>query len=308
VLTITATADGTNVELQLASDAAFLEGKGVPASTSSEARFSLNAGDVLQLLGTFGGSTPMPMWGERFTDLSGSLVVADRPVQVIASVPITLYPPEKCCPDHMEEVVLPAEALGQHYVVPQPTAVTGEPLAHYVRFYGNFDATELTYVGEPPTNAPTALDAGQVVEIGPVAQSFEVEGSASFAIGSFLSGGQDVSSSGGDPAFSTIVAVPQFRRQYVFLAPDDYDTSYADILIPEGAKVLLDGQALSGSEESVGSWTLVRERLDAGSGGAHRLESSEPVGLQILGYGHATGYYTPGGLNVKIISDPPVIK
>jgi hypothetical protein len=49
-------------------------------------------------------------------------------------------------------------------------------------------------------------------------------------------------------------------------------------------------------------------KLGAGKGGAHTLESTRPVGLQILGYGANTSYQYPGGLNLKLISIPPVPK
>jgi hypothetical protein len=42
--------------------------------------------------------------------------------------------------------------------------------------------------------------------------------------------------------------------------------------------------------------------------GAHKLSANMPVGLQVMGYGHATSYYYPGGLNLKFIADVPVVK
>jgi hypothetical protein len=48
-----------------------------------------------------------------------------------------------------------------------------------------------------------------------------------------------------------------------------------------------------------------RERLDAGNNGAHHLESMSQVGLQVMGFGLATGYCYPGGLDLKLISPPP---
>jgi hypothetical protein len=52
----------------------------------------------------------------------------------------------------------------------------------------------------------------------------------------------------------------------------------------------------------------VREPLGAASLGVHKLSSDQNVGLQVMGFGHATSYYYPGGLNLKLISKPPVIK
>jgi hypothetical protein len=42
--------------------------------------------------------------------------------------------------------------------------------------------------------------------------------------------------------------------------------------------------------------------------GAHKLTSDQPVGLQVMGFGHATSYYYPGGLNLKFIAEVPVVK
>ena len=62
---------------------------------------------------------------------------------------------------------------------------------------------------------------------------------------------------------------------------------------------------------SIGStgWSIRRIMLSSGPGldGKHRLESTLPVGLQVMGYGWATSYYYPGGLNLSIISEPPPI-
>ena len=112
----------------------------------------------------------------------------------------------------------------------------------------------------------------------------------------------------GDPSLSFEVAVEQFRSTYIFLAPVDYAESYADILVPPGANVTLDGAALTGPSTPIDSgWAVVREPLSTTGTGAHDLESDQPVGLQIMGFGHATSYYTPGGLNLNHIAPPPVV-
>ena len=55
---------------------------------------------------------------------------------------------------------------------------------------------------------------------------------------------------------------------------------------------------------------LAREliALSGTSGGVHTLSTTHDsgVGLQVMGFGHATSYYYPGGLNLKLISAPPV--
>jgi hypothetical protein len=113
----------------------------------------------------------------------------------------------------------------------------------------------------------------------------------------------------GDPDMTMEVTPEQFRRQYTFLAPVDYETNFADILVPMGANVMLDGAALTGAPTAVANgWSIVREPLKADGGGVHKLTADQNIGLQVMGFGHATAYYYPGGLNLKLISKPPVVK
>ncbi len=309
---ITATANGTTVNIALVAGADVEGGTGVPATSGgSTLTLTLNAGDVAQVIGTRGTTYNAPD-----SDLSGSVVSASQPVQIISFNAITDYPSPLQAgngwADHLEETVLPAEALGKHYLVAPPTAPAGNTVGHFVRFYGNRDGTTLTYTGTPPLGAPTTLNAGQVVDLtGPVTTPFEVQGSNELAIASIMMGSQ-VQDPGadprGDPSLTFEVAVEQFRHEYVFLAPADYDVSYADVLVPTGANVTLDGAALSGPATPIGStWSIVRQPLTAGTkNGAHLLQADQAIGVQIMGFGHATSYYTPGGLNLAHIAPPPL--
>lgn len=187
---------------------------------------------------------------------------------------------------------------------------------HLVRFYGNVDGTTLSYEGTAPAGAPTSINAGDVVELSASTGSFKVIGSQSFAVGSFMLGGALQGSGScpdypcsGDPAFSMMVTPEQFRNTYTFLAPTDYDANFADVLIPDAAtEVTIDGVAVTASEVVAPGWKIARVPLDGATGGSHTLVANAPVGLQVMGFGHATSYYYPGGLNLEFISEaPPVI-
>ena len=75
--------------------------------------------------------------GKLGADLSGSLVRATRPVQVIAGAPCLHNPMGANACDHIEESVFPAETLRRHYVVAVPTGPHGKPVQHTVRIYGS---------------------------------------------------------------------------------------------------------------------------------------------------------------------------
>lgn len=321
---ITAVRDGTTVTMQLGPDcgsatwnpptlgACIASGTGVASANAGDVvDFELNAGDVLQILGHQGAGDNL-----SHADVSGTLVQATAPIQVIAFNPITTVPnPTVGNADHVEELVLPAEVIGKEYFVVPPSNPNGVVQGgHVVRLYGNVDGTQLTYEGDVPASAPSTLDAGEVVELAATTKSFKVIGDQPFAVGSFMLGGSLQGSGScpdypcsGDPAFSMMVTPEQFRTRYTFLAPTDYDANFADVLVPDGATVTIDGEPVTATESVVDGWKVARVPLSNAGSGSHELVSDQPVGLQVMGFGHATAYYYPGGLNLKLISEPPPV-
>ena len=140
---------------------------------------------------------------------------------------------------------MPAETLGKHYFVTRPTGPSGTPNGHVVRIYGNVDGTHLSYPGGSPGGAPGMINAGDVVvDLGVVNQDFEVTGDHEFIVSTFMLGAGPISNAAeGDPSQSFMVTVEQYRLKYIFLAPDDYDTSYVDIVQPVDAKLTLDEES-----------------------------------------------------------------
>ena len=319
---ITATQDATTVKIKLSTSGSVVQGSvydktGAAVSGSSVRAiaaggtdmYMLNAGDVLELLSANGSKV----------DLSGSLVQADKPVQLVGGhscmanpqeVVSGSFPPQEYSCDHIEEIVLPAETIGKHYFVTVPTGPNGSAVGHTVRFVGNVDGTKLSY-SSSVNGAPSTLNAGQVVELANVSQDFEVTGDHEFIVNDIqLSGGLVDPNGGatqkGDPSLSAMVSVEQYRLSYVFLAPQDYDVNYADVVAPTGAKLMLDGAAVSTTPKSIGTgYGLYRIKLGAGMNGAHTLTSDQPAGLQVSGYGAYTSYQYPAGLDLLQISAPP---
>jgi hypothetical protein len=306
-MAITGTADTTHVSVKVSQKGNIVAGGGVPAvSAGQTTTFVLNQGDVMELLADASDTA----------DLSGSLVAADKPVQVIVGNTCFNNPANAPACDHLESAVFPAETLGTHYLVSQPTAPNGDLKGHTVRLYGNSDNTMLAF-NPPLPGAPTSLNAGQVVDLGQVTKDFEVKGTHEFAVASFQLGGslvdpQPIGSttpSKGDPSESLFAAVEQYRLKYVFLAPDDYDVSYADVQAPMGTTLMLDGAMVAQTASAIGTsgFGVVRIPLGAGNSGAHVLSADQPVGLQVIGYGAHTSYQVPGGVNLLPIAPPPVM-
>lgn len=297
---VTGLQDGTTVKVKVVGGGQIVAGTGVQATSGGGVTsFPIGKGEVVEVLGNTTG------------DLSGSLVQADKPVQVITGIPCVDIPATVSACDHVEESVFPAETLGKRYFVEAPTGPAGAPVGQIVRIYGNVGGTTLTYPAGQPAGAPTTIGAGQVVQFGPVKQDFEVKGNHEFAVGLFMQGGQVVAplTGRGDPSESLAFGVEQYRTKYVFLAPTDYDVNYADIVMPVGAKVSLDGSVVKPGSSVLASagYAVARVRLGSGANGAHVLVSlnGKPVGLQVVGYGKFTSYQYPGGLNLKGIAKPP---
>ncbi|MFH1435736.1 MAG: IgGFc-binding protein [Pseudomonadota bacterium] len=298
---VTGIQDGTLVKVKVAPEGEVAGGDDIPAAGPGAIfEFTIDRGEVVRIAGT------------NTTDLSGSVLNAGSPILVMSGAPCHYMPDEYGACDHMEESVFPAESLGSHYFVAVPTNARGVPIGHVVRLYGNEDGTTVYYPSGPPTaDAPTTLTAGRVYDLGIVDEDFEIVGDKSFAVTSFLLG-SGLSDPGhlldykGDPAQSNVLPVEQYRENYVFLAPDDYDFSFADVVMPDGTQVLLDGIAIAVPATPISSGYSVL-RIDVSMGGAHTLDADAPVSLQVMGYGFATSYHYPGGGNMQRITAPPLI-
>jgi hypothetical protein len=321
-IAITATADNTTITLQLSktgdilasSDNTTIAAVAQNMSTPAKVMYTLNAGDVIELVGGQGS-------GHDFT---GSIIEASQPIQVIAGIPCTTNPtdyitggflggPAYSC-DHIEETLLPIETWGKAYGVTAPTGPNGTAQMHSVRIYGGTAASTLTFV-PAITGAPAMVAAGGVATF-TTSTDFVVSGDKEFAVSSEQMSAEvitqlaaDMNNPKGDPSFSFFSAMAQYRDKYLILAPSDYDVNYVDIVIPDGTNLMLDGAAVSQMPKTIGGgFSSVRVPLSPGaSNGAHTLTGDQPFGIQVVGYGAQTSYQYPGGLDLKVIAPPPPI-
>lgn len=310
---VTATQDATDVTVKLGPKTSVLGSKQFVATKGDDViTFTLDAGDVMQVVSAL----------EVGADVSGSLVQATKPVQVITGMPCVSLPFGQPACDHIEESAFPIETMGKRYIVTRPTGPGGKAVPHMVRIFGNVDGTKISFPGGAPPGTPSSIDAGQVIELDGgagdkiIRGEFEIVGDHEFSVAIYLLGGSVVDpvsplstkASKGDPSQSFATAVEQYRKKYVFLAPNDYDKNFVDIIQPVDAEVTLDGAAVTGAKEPIPGdpeYALVRVALGKGKDGAHVLEATAPVGIQVLGYGDYTSYQYPGGLNLTAIAPPP---
>jgi hypothetical protein len=291
-LSVTARLDDTAVTITTSTD--------TPAAGSAPGfvagvpqTLTIDAGDVIELA-TIAG------------DLQGSFVTADKPVEVIGSHYCAYVPDDNWgyC-DHLEEVMLPVDALATDYIITAPAVVSiPQGKEEVVRILATEADTTLVY--DPPLpGAPTVIpDAGGWIEIARQAASFRVIANHKILVAQFMEG-STVAGNTGDPSMTLAVPIDQFRSDYLFHAPINYTTNYVDITAPLGAMITLDGAAIP-PLVPIGSsgWGLARV-ISLGAGpagdGNHRIVGNVGFGIGVYGYGMDTSYWYPGGLDLEQI-------
>ncbi len=320
--TITATQDATTVTVK--TTAHTKAGAGVPAmQPSGESTYQMNAGDVLQIVSASPPPEDTPQPGKpcitdpasliRFCpsgpehDLTGSRVTSDKPISVLGGHDCTFIPYSAFACDHLEESMLPVEALGQDIIVTAPHDVTaigvnpGQPASMFVRVLSVAADNAIEF--DPPVNAPVTLNAGQWIEVGPVSQDFRVSAKNKILVTQYMTGASfaGMAADAGDPALSVVTPREQYRGAYTFFVPTSYTYNFVNVVTEAGAEVLIDGVAIPSSElDRIGGTGFVVARHPI-QGGAHSMTGDKSFGIVVYGYGEYTSYMYPGGLNLETI-------
>jgi hypothetical protein len=275
---------------------------------------TIGAGDVLQIM------NPAPTTQAYGTDMSGSLVQANAPVEVFGGEGCVYIPASQLACDHMEEVNFPMETLGSDYLVvpPNMTGISGgqrlSSPTHVVRIVGTKNNTTLTYQPTPTLLSGTAsasVNAGGVVVFetaspfhltttNPVAVSMAMEGATNYGGGTL----------NGDPAMSVDVATAQFRDNYAFTAPNNYYINWATVIAPTNNTVTIDTTTIAANQfTAIGTSgygyyhykicdSSNNNTLCSKAASNHTATGTAAFGIQVYGYGSYTSYWYPGGLNL----------
>jgi hypothetical protein len=277
-------------------------GVGVTASGAGTRTFTLQQGDVVQLVGSGDGE-----------DLTGTTIVADQPVAVFAGHDCTNVPEDVPACDHLEEQLLPNEAWGRRAVL-GALRDRGDAEERVVRIVSNGSALHLAFDGiATPTDCTRVLAAGQHCEFRSAA-SFTVSGDQPFAAIQFMFGqgvADPVCSTApslpmcmGDPASALELPVEQYRSSYDIVVPDTYSRNFVNVMRSVGTDVLLDGVSLTGAAMPAGSaFEVLAVPIMPG---AHHIAtaaaSDAPIGIQVYGVAAYTSYMYPGGVDLSPIS------
>lgn len=246
-----------------------------------------------------------------------------------------------CCADHLEQQMLPIFAWGREFNAVH-SAFRGSE-ADVWRVLASEDDTHVTLVGIPtieadcdperppeecPPPRPALGEPGQNNYTVDEGEWFEFESRADFEvladnpvfIGQFLAAEFSptpesrnnspefpTDAGTGDPAFITVVPREQYREDYIFLVPGQYESSWASIVAPVGVSVehtdtsgVVTLEADSFEPFAGGEWAALRIQLV--NEGYHRLTAEESFGAMVHGYDQFVSYGYPAGLDVKKIN------
>lgn len=289
---VVASQDNTTVTVTPSTTGGVVLG-GAGINNNGTGTVTMNRGAVLQVLS--GG----PADGLS-VDLTGTKIAADKPVQVIGGHNCTYVPYNVYACDHLEESMFPLSTIGLEYLVTAPSindAATKK--AAFVRIIStDAGATALTY--DPPNAQwPSSVNgAGGYVELD-YQFPFKITADKKILVAQYMKG-QDAGGGTGDPAMSLAVPTVQYRKDYLFHAPTNYELNFVDIIAPTSGTVTLDGAPVSGFVPiGTTGFSTATVLLGPGNAGNHIITGTLSYFISVYGYGQYTSYWYPGGLDLK---------
>ena len=279
--------DGTTVTLTPPAGGASVQaGGGVMANGSGVVM--LDNSDVLQVVTQSG-------------DLTGSLVTADKPIQVIGGHKCTNVPANITACDHLEEALFPTQTLADEYIVVPPARHDNinMPKAQMVRVIAIENNTSVTFTPDQGANQ-MLVNAGDFIQLSLSTAAFKVEGDKPLLVLQYMVG-QSAGFGTSDPAMVQAVTPKQFRNNYLFFAAPSWTANFVDIIAPDNATVSVDGV-------QVGNWVVIpgsghsytHVQLSNAGDGTHTVTSNQKVGISVYGVQNAGSYWYPGGLDLEI--------
>lgn len=254
----------------------------------------------LQSLGeiTFGGAT----------DLTGTKIVGSKKIAVFCGHEEAVIGNDQgsggstdndsCCAEHVEEQMMPVESWGTELMAVK-TRPRGGELDHYYFVAGEDNVTITTIPPIANLSGKTLKKAGDYIKV-ESAQSFFVKASGKIQGVQFIVSRGQTQQGTGDPTMFILPPKKQYRTDYVIQTAEGYKSgNWLSIIRPAGLDVSVDGNLVPANAFSPfgdGTWELGYYEVQTGS---HVIEAADPFGLMVYGYGNATAYGYPGGMNLQ---------
>jgi hypothetical protein len=234
---------------------------------------TLNASDVLQIMGDAGG------------DVTGATIAADRPVLVFGSHMCATVPAGVEACSHMEEAMLPAAQLGTVHVPVPPVAVNGaDRRAQVVRVIATDGPTDL-YYDPPMVGVPTTIaGTGRFVELEPSAELYALTTSKPVVVAQYMLAA-DWDGAAADPAMLVTLPTARFHTTHHVHTLPDWLPVDIDITAPAGATVTADGMPVEKWVDVGASGFKVAHVRFTDDVGLAAIEGDQPIAVNV----YATG-------------------
>lgn len=313
VIAMLANEDNTNVTIS--PTVAIKPANGVAGTAAGvPVTYNLNKGQYVQI-------------SEGLKELTGSAVLADKPIAFFGGNPcIGIDAP--CCCDNAAQQIPPVHALGHEYAAVRYRARAGTPDDQESvpwRIVGAVDGTTLTYEPAAPPAAPATLGFGEIAWFHS-ATPFLVRSQDAehpFYMAAYMTGADGGYGGEGDPEFVNVVPTAQYLNSYVFFADPTYSETNLVLVRTKGPNgfqdVTLDCLGVVGGWQPLGPYEYTRVDLVTGdfknvgncSNGRHVMSSGMPFGVTVWGWGSPlaasqvttyVSYAYPAGVGVAQIN------
>jgi hypothetical protein len=256
-------------------------------------------------------------------DVTGTLITSDKPIGVFAGASIA-YVPDVNTPygNPLVQEQLPVEAWGTNAL---SMGFAGRLNGDSYRILAAYSNTVVTIMGAivTPTNEPyggpwavtitnetavTNLDAGEFYDIiiqGPAwFQANQPIQVAHFANGTEA---DDVSSAEnqneGDPCEILLPPTGHYLNSYVVFTLDDtnedFDENFLNLIVPQSATnaTFVDGSLVTATNYvAIGTSGYYGAQISITNSGTHTITSSQPVAVEVYGFGDYDAYGYFGGV------------
>ena len=281
--------DGTKVTIKPSATGKIVKaGGGIAADGTGVVM--LGEGDVLEVYSNTNG------------DLTGTIIEADKPVQVLGGHKCSNVPLDVTACDHLEESMFPIETLAKEYVVVPSVQVPNDKLdkGQIVRVIASEDNTTLVFEPDQPV-AKVLAKAGDFVELKSTTAKFVVTADKKILVSQYMVG-QDGGFGTSDPSMLLAVSPLQWRKSYLFHAPVNWQANYVDILSTKNAVVTVDGIAVAGWQPvGATNYQVAHVKLPNINNGNHTVVGDVGVGIGVYGVLNYGSYWYPGGLDLDVI-------
>jgi hypothetical protein len=240
------------------------------------------------------------------SDVTGWYIESDKPTAVFAGNVCTSAGNSTGACDHIDEQILPQEAMASSYVA-SPT--NSRPIGcttcaqDIFRYVATEDGTVIT---TSPNVGGGTINKGQFVEITTNVPHIVSSNAKPFYGYQYLvsqNSGTPLAGTG-DPALLAMPPVDQFQFSYLFLTPNTYAYDFINVVAPVGTTFTLDGNPITlnlATVGSIGSTTYAGGKLQVGDG-AHKIAANKQFGLSVSGFDQFASYAYVGGVGLQPIN------